>query len=250
MLLSLRSHESRMRRRLALCDELCSSLETLCRAARALSSSGLGIGKNDIDTRVRKAPASAHTICAMIRDFAAAMNRVSELVEFDVEGDAGGATLSVDSPVVPVIRKALFHAIDEHVRLRSWQDAAWMGLACGSQRRFEFRWSAAMECVQKYPKKAYPAMRPVVLLARRIADEAMALLDPLAGPIAEERAASYSIAKKLRAQIDHVRSVVNSKCDALESEMRSVQSAIIKAQSQTMSLVKNLSNIGRTTTTG
>jgi len=244
MLLSLRSHESRMRRRLALCDELCGSLEALYRSAQALAVSGLGIAENDLTSCLRKAPASAHTICSMIRDLADAFGRVAELVEFDVEGDIEAPTVSVDSPVAPVVRKALFHAVDEHTGLRSWKDVVWIGLVYTARHRLQFRWSSAMECVQKDPRRAHPALRPVVLLARRIADEAMGLLDPLTGPIAEERAAAYSITKKLRTQIDHIRSVVNQKCDALESEMRSVQSAIIKAQSQTMSLVKNLASIG------
>ena len=92
---------------------------------------------------------------------------------------------------------------------------------------------------------AYPALRPVVLLARRIGDETMGLLDPVTGPIAEERASAYSVTKKLREQIDHIRTLVNQKCDSLETEMRSVQGAIVKAQSQTMALVQNLSHVGQ-----
>jgi len=245
MLLSLRSHESRMRRRLALCDELCTSIETLYRSARALSESGLGTAEGQISDCIRKAPASAHTICSMIRDVAVAANAVVELVEYDVQTDTGAPSVSVDSPVAPLVRKTLFHAFDEHTRLRSWGEVKWMGLECDPRHRLQFRWSAAMDCVQKNPKQAYPALRPVVLLARRIAKEAMELLDPLTGPIAEERAAAFSITKKLKAQIEHIRSQVNHKCDALESEMRSVQTAIIKAQSQTMSLVRNLASIGQ-----
>jgi hypothetical protein len=242
MLLSLRSHESRMRRRLALCDELCSSLELLYRAARALSASGLGIGPNNGENSFRRAPASAHTICSMIRDFVDAIGQVGELVEFDITAESGEPTVSVDSPVAPVVRKVVFRALDEHTKLRSWGEVRWVGLACDDRHRVTFRWSTAIDCVQKNPKRAYPALRPVVLLSRRVSEETLNLLDPLTGPIAEERAAAYSITKKLRAQIDHIRSLVNRKCDALEGEMRSVQSAIIKAQSQTMSLVKNLAN--------
>ncbi len=246
MLLSLRSHESRMRRRVALCDELCSSIEALYRAARALSISRLGIGEIDVHQCIRKAPASTHTICSMIRDFAAAVNQIIDLTGADTGALAELSDASADSPLVPIVRDALFRALGEHTGLRSWKDVAWIGIECDARRRITFRWSVGMECVQKNPQRAYPALRPVVLLARRIADEALALLDPLTGPIAAERAAAYSITTKLRAQIDHIRSVVNQKCDALEDEMRSVQSAIVKAQSQTMSLVKNLANIGRT----
>ena len=245
MLLSLRSHESRMRRRLALCDELCASLESLYRAARTLAGSRLGIGTGEIDRAIRKAPASSHTICAMIRDFADSLNRVVDLIEFDVVDEAGEASVSVDSPVAPVVRKVLLHAIDEHNRLRSWQQVSWIGLSFDGRRQLGFQWSDAMKCIQKNPRRAYPALRPMVLLARRIADEAMELLDPLTGPIAEERAGAFAITKKLRAQIDHIRSQVNRKCDALEGEMRAVQSAIVKAQSQTMSLVRNLTSIGQ-----
>jgi hypothetical protein len=245
MLLTLRSHESRMRKRLALCDELCGSLESLYRAARAMGDSGLGTAPAEIDMCIRRAPASAHTICSMIRDFAEALNRVSDLVAFEEGGGDGRPAVSVDSPVAPVVRSALFGALDEHTRLRSWGDVSWMGLICGDDRRLTFLWREAMDCVQKNPQRAYPAMRPLVLTARRVADEAMRLLDPLTGPIAEERAKAYSITKKLRAQIDHIRSLVNRKCDALEEEMQSVQTAIVKAQSQTMSLVKNLATLGR-----
>jgi hypothetical protein len=244
MLLSLRSHESRMRRRLALCGELCAALESLYRTAQALGASGLERENSGATGRVRKAPASAHTICSMVRDFGEALNRVGELVEFDLEAEAATPTLSVDSPVAPLVRKALFRAAEEHTRLKSWQEVASIGLSCDTRYRFAFQWSAAMECVQQTPQQATPALRPVVLLARRVADEVMALLDPLTGPIAEERATAYGITKKLRAQIEHIRSLVNRKCDTLEGEMRSVQTAIIKAQSQTMALVQNLAKIG------
>jgi hypothetical protein len=243
MLLSLRTHEARMRRRLMMCDELCATLESLYRSARALTMSGLGTGQHEINSCIQRAPASAHTICSMIRDFADAVNRLTELVEFDSEIGAA-PDVALDSPIAPVVRKAFFQAIDEHTRLKSWNDVQWIGLSADPNRRIEFRWSVAIECVQKNMQRAYPAMRPVLLLARRITDEAMEFLDPLAGPIAEERAAAYSVTKKLRAQIDHIRMVVNQKCDALEGEMRSVQNAIIRAQSQTMSLVKNLESIG------
>lgn len=233
-----------MRRRLALCDELCGALEALYRVARALSASGLGAREDDARSSVRRAPASVHTVCSMVRDFADAMNRACELVEFQVDATADEPSLSVDSPVVPIVRKALRKALDEHAALRCWKDAACLGLSCDERHRLEFRWSVAMECLQKEPRRAYPALRPIVLVARRVADDAIALLDPLTGPIAEERATTFSITKKLRAQIDHIRSVVNQKCDAIESEMRSVQTAIIKAQSQTMSLVRNLASIG------
>jgi len=245
MLLSLRSHESRTRRRLALCDELCGSLEAMYRAARALAASGLGAGSSQINSCVRKAPASVHTICSVVRDFADALNRVCEVVGPDVHADLD-APAAPESPLPPVVRETLFKAVDEHTGLRSWDDVSWVGLSVDSRRRIEFRWSVAMECLRTNPQKGYPAFRPIVLLARRLADEGLRLLDPATGPIAEERGAAYSITKKLRAQIDHIRTLVNHKCDALEGEMRAVQTAIIKAQSQTMSLVKNLSNIGET----
>jgi len=244
MLLSLRSHESRTRLRLALCDEVCGALEAMYRAARAVSSSGLGAGPSQISNCVHNAPASVHTICSVIRDFADAANRVAELVGLDVHDETEGEPPAADSPVLPVVREALFKAVDEHTRLRSWGDTTWLGLSVDSRRRIEFRWSAAMECLRTNPQKGYPGVRPVILLAQRMADESMLLLDPAAGPIAEERGIAYSVTKKLRAQIDHIRTQVNRKCDALEGEMRAVQTAIIKAQSQTMSLVKNLSSIG------
>lgn len=244
MLLSLRSHESRTRRRLALCDELCGSLEAMYRAARALAASGLGAGSSQISSCITKAPASVHTICSVVRDFAAALNRVCEVVGLDVHADPEAPAPAAEGPLPPVVRETLFKAIDEHTGLRSWGDVSWVGLSVDSRRRIEFRWSVAMECLRTNPQRGYPAFRPIVLLARRLADEGLRLLDPATGPIAEERGAAYSITKKLRAQIDHIRTLVNRKCDALEGEMRAVQTAIIKAQSQTMSLVKNLSNIG------
>ncbi len=227
-----------MRRRLAECDELCNALITLYRAAQALSSSGLGI---DSDSAVRRAPASVHTICSMIRDFVESIGRVFDLVEFD----AGADPTAGECPVGPFIRKAMVEAIDEHVSLRSWKDVAWVGVARDPSRQVNFQWGTAMDCLQKDPKRGYPALRPLTLLAKRVADEAYALFDPVTGPIAEERAAAYSITRKLRTQIEHIRSLVNRKCDALEGEMQSVQGAIIKAQSQTMALVKNLANIGK-----
>jgi hypothetical protein len=244
MLLALRAHENRMRKRLALCDELCGSLESVYRAARAIADSGLGAAQAEIDMCIRRAPASAHTICSMIRDFAEALNRVSDLLDFEAGAGESAPAVSVDSPVAPIVRSTLTAAVDEHRRLRSWDELTWIGLLCDDRRRLTFLWRDAMECVQKNPKRAYPAMRPLVLMARRVAEDAMKLLDPLTGPIAEERAAAYTIAKKLRSQIDHIRSLVNRKCDALEEEMQSVQSAIVKAQSQTMSLVKNLATLG------
>jgi len=244
MLLSLRSHELRTRRRLALCDELCGSLEAMYRAARALAASGLGADPSQINSCIRKAPASVHTICSVVRDFADALSRVCEIVGFDAHADPEAPAPAAEGLLSPVVRETLFKAIDEHTGLRSWEDVSWVGLSVDSRRRIEFRWSVAMECLRTNPQKGYPAFRPIVLLARRLADEGLRLLDPATGPIAEERGAAYSITKKLRAQIDHIRTLVNRKCDALEGEMQAVQTAIIKAQSQTMSLVKNLSNIG------
>ncbi|MFH1730059.1 MAG: hypothetical protein ABIF82_00230 [Planctomycetota bacterium] len=244
MLLSLRSHESRTRRRLALCDELCGSLEAMYRAARALAASGLGGSSSQASSCIRKAPASVHTICSVVRDFADALNRVFEVVGFDMHGDPDEPAAAAESPLTPVVRETLFKAIDEHTALRSWDGVSWVGLSVDSRRRIEFHWSVAMECLRTNPQKGYPAFRPIVLLARRLADEGLRLLDPATGPIAEERGSAYSTTKKLRAQIDRIRALVNCKCDALEGEMRAVQTAIIKAQSQTMSLVKNLSNIG------
>ncbi len=244
LLLSLRSHQYRTRRRLALCDDLCTSLDVLYRAALALSTSGLGSGEDQDSDYVNNAPASAHTICSMVRDFAAALNQVIELVEPDVGNDEDEPAGPADSSVAPVVHQTLFKALDEHTGLRNWKDVSWIGLECGSGHRLEFQWSTAMTCLRKNPQKGCRALRPAVLLARRLADEAMSLLDPAAGPITEERAAAYSVTKKLRAQINHVRTLVNRKCDTLEREMRSVQSAIIKAQSQTMSLAKNLSKVG------
>ena len=244
MLLSLRSHESRTRRRLAFCDELCSALEAMYRAARAASASGLGVEQSQISTCIRKAPASVHTICSVIRDFADAANRVLELVGPAVYDETEPQAGTAESPVLPVVRGVLFKAIDDHTRLRSWDGMNVVGISVDSRRHIEFRWSVAIECLRTNPQKAYPALRPFVLLARRLADEAMVLLDPAAGPIAEERGIAYSVTKKVRAQIDHIRTLVNRKCDVLEGEMQAVQTAIVKAQSQTMSLVKNLSSIG------
>jgi len=234
-----------MRRRVVICDELCTTLVTLYHAARALSASGIGVSEAEIAAYLKKAPASVHTICALIRDFAAAFNPVIDLTEPDTSLADDPIPGSADSPVAPVVRKALFKALDEHTRLRSWQDVQWVGFACDSQHRLEFSWSAAMDTLQKNPQRGYPGIRPIVLLSRRIGDEALALFDPLTGPIAEERGLAFSATKKIRAQVEHIRALVNRKCDALEVEMRSVQSAIIKAQSQTMSLVKNLASIGR-----
>lgn len=244
MLLSLHSHESRTRQRLALCDELCGSLEAMYRAARALAASGLGAGSSQIDSCITKAPASVHTICSVVRDFADALNRVCEVVGPGTPADPEAPAPAAEGPLPPVLRETLFNAIDEHTKLRSWADVSWVGLSVDSRRRIEFRWSVAMECLRTNPQKGYPAFRPIILLGRRLADEALRLLDPATGPIAEERGAAYSTTKKLRAQIDHIRTLVNRKCDALEGEMRAVQTAIIKAQGQTMSLVKKLSNIG------
>ena len=42
--------------------------------------------KAEVDRAIRKAPASSHTICAMIRAFAGSLNRGVGLVEFDVLG--------------------------------------------------------------------------------------------------------------------------------------------------------------------
>ncbi len=250
MLLSLRSHESRTRLRLAVCDELCSALEAMYRAARAVTASGLGIGARELSQCIRTAPASVHTICSVVRDFADGVNRVCDLAGPEALPEIEGDGPAPESPLLPVVRQALFGAIDEHTGLRSWADTDWLGISVDSRRRIEFRWSVAMECLRTNPQRGYPALRPILLLARRVADETLGLLDPATGPIAEERGVAYSTTKRIRAQIDHIRTVVNRKCDALEGEMRAVQSAIIKAQSQTMSLVKNLSNIGRTTTTG
>ncbi len=244
ILLSLRSHESRTRRRLALCDELCSALEAMCRAARATGASGLGVAQSQISDCIRKAPASVHTICSVIRDFADAANRVIELVGPAACDEAEEEADSTESPVLPAVRGVLFNAVDEHTRLRSWGDTDNVGLSVDSRRHIEFRWAAAMECLRTNPQKAYPALRPFVLLARRLGDEAMRLLDPAAGPIAEERGSAYSTTKKVRAQINHIRTLVNRKCDILEGEMRAVQTAIVKAQSQTISLVESLSSIG------
>lgn len=244
MLLSLRSHESRMRRRLALCDELCGSLEVLYRAARALAASGLGVTEGDLSDTVRRAPASAHTVCSMVRDMSDSFNHLAELVEFDVEADVDEPGVAGAAQMAAAVRKELFGALDEQIALTSWKQVRWIGLSCDPQHHLQFRWASAMQCVREQPERAHPGLRPVVLLATRVADKVMGLLDPLTGPIAEERAATYSTTKKLRAQIEHVRSLVNRKCDGLESEMRAVQNAIIKAQSQTMWLVKNLSRIG------
>jgi len=247
MLLSLRSHESRTRRRLAVCDELCGALEAMYRAARAVTTSGLGVGVHELSQCIRTAPASVHTICSVVRDFANALNRVCELVGPETLPDVESDGPAAESPLLPVVRQALFGAVDEHTGLRSWTDTDWLGISVDSRRRIEFRWSVAIECLRTNPQKGYPALRPVLLLARRAADETMGLLDPATGPIAEERGAAYSTTKRIRAQIDHIRAVVNQKCDALEGEMQAVQTAIVKAQSQTMSLVKNLSTIGQST---
>lgn len=242
ILLSLRSHESRMRRRLALCDELCGLLEVLYRTARALSASGVGVNGSETDSRAKPAPASAHTICSMVRDLAVAFNHVCELLDTHGEAAVQGAPAAAGAAFEA--QRALLAALDEHAGLRSWKDVTWLGLDRDGCGRLEFQWATAMGWFQKEPRMAYPALRPIVLLARRIGDETMGLLDPMAGPIAEERASAYSVTKKLRGQIDHIRTLVNRKCDSLETEMRSVQTAIVKAQSQTMALVKNLSHVG------
>ncbi len=242
MLLSLRSHESRMRRRLALCDELCNSLEVLYREARALATSGLGMADEDLCDAVCQAPASAHTICAMVRDVVGSYNHLAELVEFDAGMDGDG--LCGESRMAKVIRQEMFGAIDEQMARASWKQARWLGLSCDPKHHLQFKWQTAIQCVRDTPEKANMGLRPIVLLAGRVAEAAIGLLDPLTGPIAEERAAAYSTTKKLRAQIEHIRGLVNRKCDGLESEMRAVQNAIIKAQSQTTWLVKHLSNVG------
>jgi hypothetical protein len=245
LLLSLRSNETQMRRRMMLCDELSSALESLVRAARALTLSGLGAGDEDVRQCIQRAPASAHTICAMIRDFGEAINRLVELVGFDGPGGDEGAG-AADSPVAPSVRRTLVQAMDEHTRLRSWDQVKWIGLSVNAERRVAFRWSVAMECVQKNAHRAYPALRPVVLLARRIGDEAMALLDPLSGALAAERAAAYAGVKKLRTRIINIREIVNQKCDLLEGEMRSVQTAIVRSQKQAIALAKHLQGVDPT----
>ena len=247
VLLSLRGHEMRTRQRLAFCDELVTMLETLYRSAHALASSGLGSAQTDLDTRVSKAPASMHTICSMVRDLGSAINRTLDLVDFDGDFDAETEPSSARSPVMPVVQQTLAKAIDEHTGLRNWSDTERIGLSFGARRRMELVWSVAMECFRTNPKSAYPAMRPVVLLARRIAKDTLELLDPATGPIAEDRGHAYSITKKIRAQVEHIRNLMVQKCDTMMGEMQAVQSAIVKAQSQTMSLVRNLSDLGAKT---
>ena len=226
-----------MRQRLVVCEELCTSLIALYRAARTLSVSGLGL---ESETHVRQAPASVHTICSIVRDFVDSVNQVITEVEFNEAAETPGS----DSPVVPAVRQAILKAMDEHTALRSWKDTFWLGLSVDAQHHIDFKWSTAIECLQKNPKRGYLSLKPTVLLARRVGDESLKLFDPLTGPIAEERAIIYSANKKLHAQIEQIRTLVNQKCDVFETEMRSVQSAIIKAQSQTMALMKNLTNIG------
>jgi len=239
MLLSLRTHESRTRRQLALCDELCGSLEALYRSARALATCGLGLGQDAVSRCVRQAPASVHTICSLLRDLAESLNRALELVAPGVETDADAG----EDSLAALVREAFVKALDEHTGLRSWKDVHWVGVSLDPRRHLQFRWAAGMDCLRKAPQKGFPALRPVVLLAQRLADDAMALLDPATGPIAEVRANAYAGIKRVRAQIDHVRNVVNRKCDALEGEMRAVQRAVIRAQSQTMALVKSLTGM-------
>jgi hypothetical protein len=242
-LVALQARAEQVRRQSADCEALAAVLRSLCSAAGALSSAGLTNSRGDVARYVHAAPASAHTVCSLIRDFALAFNAVSDLVDDEWIESAEPCHLPAAGRAAPTTRSVLAAVLDDSMRCASWDGVGRIGLGCVDGRALTFERATAMAHLRDPSADTLATLRPVLKLSHRAHQESHALLDTASGPVTLERAAAQAATRRIERQIDHLAQQAERHRERSMAEAETIDAALVRVRRQNHLLVRMLTGV-------